>query len=507
MTRPVLLAILDGLGLREEWEGNAFLQAKTPTLDGLMAGGYGRLDASGMAVGLPEGQMGNSEVGHLNIGAGRVVLQDLVRITRAVDMGELDSNPTLIDLAQTIKARGRSVHLMGLLSQGGVHSHRDHLYGLLRTLKDLGIKEAYVHAFFDGRDVSPTAGLDDLRDLLTFMEDLGFGQLASMVGRYYAMDRDKRAERTQAAYDLQTLGLGIPMTDPLRALEDSYKLGVTDEFVKPHVALKEGRPLKTIGDGDGIIFYNFRPDRARQLVRAYLDEDIPTMTRSARPKDIYMATMVDYDPTIQPTHIIFDKEDVDLPLGQVISQAGLRQLRIAETEKYPHVTFFLNGGREEAFEGEDRILVPSPKVATYDLQPEMSARGVKEALVRAIKEEDYGLIVLNFANPDMVGHTGDLQAAIQAIETVDACLEEILQALADRGGQALITSDHGNSETMIDEAGNIVTSHTTNQVMLVPVGDFEVGDGVLADLAPTLLELMGLDQPDLMTGKSLIVKD
>ncbi|MDO5037837.1 MAG: 2,3-bisphosphoglycerate-independent phosphoglycerate mutase [Tissierellia bacterium] len=504
MPKTVLLAILDGLGLSHKKEGNAFYQANTPVLDQLMEGGYAQLEASGLAVGLPQGQMGNSEVGHLNIGAGRVVEQELVRISKAVERGDLLKNPVLLEALDHVEKEGSDLHIMGLLSKGGVHSHQDHLYGLLDFFRTKGFNRVYVHGFLDGRDVSPQAGKEDVRELVEKMEELGVGQLASLVGRYYAMDRDKRSERTLAAYDLHTLGLGIPMTDPVQAVINSYDLGILDEFLKPHIQLEEGQPLATIKDGDAIIFYNFRPDRARQLVRAYVDRDLEALDRSVVLENIYMATMVDYDPTIQPTHVLFEKEDLTDTLGQVVSQAGLRQLRIAETEKYPHVTFFLNGGREESFEGEDRILIPSPQVATYDLKPSMSALEVKNALVEALKEDKYDLVVLNMANPDMVGHTGDLYATIQAIETVDRCLGEILETLEEWGGEALITSDHGNSETMINDQGQVVTSHTTNPVMVLSTRGRDLEDGVLADLGPTILDLLGLDQPGAMTGHSLL---
>lgn len=504
MPRPVLLAILDGLGLGKESESNAFYQAKTPNLDALMSTDYRHLIASGEAVGLPEGQMGNSEVGHLNLGAGRVVDQDLNRITKAILDGSLSKNKTLNDLVNHVKESSGALHLMGLVSEGGVHSHLNHLYGLLEICKDLGLKEVYVHAIMDGRDVSPTVGVKDIEKLQEKMDDIGIGKLASIIGRYYAMDRDKRWDRTKIAYDLYTLGIGIPTTDPLEEIAKSYDLGTTDEFLYPYVLIEDNEPVGRLEDGDGLLFFNFRPDRARQIIQSFVDDEFEHFTRLVRP-NIYVTTMTHYDEFVDSDRVLFLKENIEETLGEVISKHGLHQLRIAETEKYPHVTFFFNGGREEPYENEDRILVPSPKVATYDLQPEMSAREVTRQLLEQIEKDKYDLIILNFANPDMVGHTGDMAAAIKAVETVDECLGSILKAVTERGGIALVTADHGNCEEMKAEDGGPLTSHTTNPVPLLIVGDeVELKDGKLCDIAPTILKLMDIEQPEKMTGRSLI---
>lgn len=504
MAKPVLLTILDGLGLGAEGPNNAFALAETPNIDRLMEKGFARLTASGQEVGLPSGQMGNSEVGHLNIGAGRIVDQELNRISKTVKEGRLKDNPVIMECFQGAK-EGGSLHLMGLLSDGGVHSHRDHLYGLLALAKEMGIQEVYVHGITDGRDVAPRAAKEEVEKLEAYMEALGTGKLVSIIGRYYAMDRDKRWDRTQFAYDLFYYGAGIPMTSPIQAMEEAYALGQNDEFLKPYVRIQEGRPVGRIQNGDHLVFFNFRPDRARQIVRAMADPDFSGFQRYGDRK-IYLATMTEYDETIPNTHVVFQKENIEKSLGQVVSERGLRQLRIAETEKYPHVTFFFNGGREEAFEGEDRILVNSPKVATYDLEPQMSAYEVTERLLEVLDKGQTDMIILNFANPDMVGHTGILSAAIEAVETVDRCLGQILAKLDQVGGCALITSDHGNCEVMAEEDGTPKTSHTSNQVPLMSYNiDRKLRDGILADLAPSILELMGIEQPKEMTGKSLLI--
>ena len=503
MTKPVLLTILDGLGLVDKNENNAFALAQTPNIDRLMEKGYSTLIASGEQVGLPQGQMGNSEVGHLNIGAGRIVDQELNRISKAVREDRLKENAVIMECFNGAKENG-TLHLMGLLSDGGVHSHRDHLYGLLDLAKEMDIENVYVHGITDGRDVAPHAAGQEVEKLEAYMEKIGKGKLVSIIGRYYAMDRDKRWERTQFAYDLFYYGAGIPMVASKEAMEDAYGMGQTDEFLKPYVLVEDGKPVGRIENGDYLIFFNFRPDRARQIVRAMVDTEFDGFQRFGQ-KNIYVATMTEYDKTIPNTHVIFKKEDLNDGLGEVVSRNGLKQLRIAETEKYPHVTFFFNGGREEPFQGEDRILVNSPKVATYDLQPQMSAYEVTEKLLEVLDKGQTDLIVLNFANPDMVGHTGILSAAIQAVETVDQCLGQILHKLDQVGGCALITSDHGNCEVMAEEDGTPRTSHTTN---LVPLMSYNIErplkDGILADLAPTIIELMNLDKPQAMTGKSLL---
>lgn len=504
MRRPVLLAILDGLGIAPDSETNALTKAHTPTLDALFSTPHGELLVSGEAVGLPAGQMGNSEVGHLNIGAGRVVDQDLNRISKEVREDKLKDRPVIKEAFNYVRRSNGKVHLVGLLSDGGVHSHVEHLYGLMKAAKEDGMDQVYIHGILDGRDVSPQAGMEQLVKLQEVIDAMGIGKLASFIGRYYAMDRDRRWERTKVAYDLLTLGIGQVTTDPVEAVETSYNRGVTDEFVYPHVMVENNHPVALIENGDAVIFYNFRPDRARQLSHALSTPSFDKFSRQVLP-EIYLATMTEYDKELKHTHIIYEKEDLKNTLGEVVATHHKHQLRIAETEKYPHVTFFFNGGREKPFELEDRILIPSPKVATYDLQPEMSAPEVSKALIEAIESRKYDLIVLNFANPDMVGHTGDMNATVKALETVDEELAKILHSLLEVGGVALITSDHGNSEEMADEAGMPKTSHTTNRVPLFVVGDDrKIGSGKLSDLAPTILGLMGIPVPVEMTGKDLL---
>ncbi|MCD1147399.1 2,3-bisphosphoglycerate-independent phosphoglycerate mutase [Peptoniphilus sp. KCTC 25270] len=506
MNKPVALIILDGLGLAESGPNNAFALAETPVMDALKKRGMSQLIASGESVGLPEGQMGNSEVGHLNIGAGRIVDQELNRISKVVAQDKLKEISVLTDLYEKAK-EGHALHLMGLLSDGGVHSHRDHLYGLLKLAHEMGIEKVYVHGIADGRDVAPMSVLEEVKKLQEFMKELGTGKLATIIGRYYAMDRDKRWERTQIAYDLFSYGVGIPTEDAVENIQGQYDLGITDEFLKPMVLLEEGKPLGTVEDEDVMIFYNFRPDRARQITRAFVDSEFSGFPRYGN-RHIFMGTMTEYDKTIPNTNIIFEKEDLSNGLGEVISKAGLKQLRIAETEKYPHVTFFFNGGREEPFEGEERILVPSPKVSTYDLAPEMSAYEVTEKLLERLDQKDLDFVALNFANPDMVGHTGVLSAAIQAVETVDICLGKILEKLEELGGAAIITSDHGNCEVMAEADGTPRTSHTTNPVPLFTFGvEGTLVNGILADLAPTILELLEIEKPITMAGTSLIHKE
>ena len=501
MPKPLLLAILDGLGLAEAGPNNAFYMAKTPCLDRLMERGYGVLQASGEAVGLPEGQMGNSEVGHTNIGAGRIVYQELTRITKDAKDGTLANNAVLQEAFD--KAKDSALHLVGLVSDGGVHSHRDHLYALVQLAKARGVEKIYIHAILDGRDVAPTAGREEIKKLQAKLEEWGAGEVVSIVGRYYAMDRDNRWERVEKAYDLFTGGIGRAYTDADEAFALSYGADNTDEFFEPSYLDRDGKAVGRMKDGDVFLFYNFRPDRAREIVRAFADEAFDHFERKIYPR-MHVVTMIDYDDTIPNTHIIYPKEEIKDTFGEIISRRGLKQLRIAETEKYAHVTFFFNGGRENPFEEEYRILVPSPKVATYDLEPAMRADLVGRHLINAIEKELADVYIVNYANPDMVGHTGNLKAAIEAVEAVDKSLASVLEALFKKGGRALITADHGNCDVMKDEAGSPVTSHTTNPVFLIPVGfERELEDGVLADIAPTMLDVLAIEQPEAMTGRSL----
>lgn len=509
LATPVLLAILDGWGIgRADDPYNAIAQAATPNLT-LFSEMYPstRLKCSGEAVGLPDGQMGNSEVGHLNIGAGRVVYQELTRITKAIRDKEFFANPVLSDVMQKAKAGDGALHLMGLLSDGGVHSHITHLYALIEMAKQYGLTKVYVHGFLDGRDVPPSSAADFIQALEDKLAEIGIGKLASIAGRYYAMDRDKRWERNEKAYAALVYGEGEKAATSKAAIENAYKRGETDEFVLPTV----------IGDGDcgikendGVIFFNFRPDRARQLTRIFVDKEFSGFTRRNGYFPLHFATMTQYDETL-PVEVAYKPQYLKNTLGEVFSAAGLKQLRIAETEKYAHVTFFFNGGDEKPSEGEERILIPSPKVATYDLQPEMSAPIVTEKLVTEIKAGKYDLIILNFANGDMVGHTGVMGAAVKAVETVDTCIGEVVTAMRDAGGITLITADHGNADVMRDEAtGEPFTAHTTNDVPLILVSEAHRGQkltaGKLADIAPTILNLTGVAIPAEMTGKSLLVK-
>ena len=502
MKKPVMLMILDGYGLRQETQGNAVYAARKPNLDRLtQQWPCTTLGASGLDVGLPDGQMGNSEVGHTNIGAGRVVYQELTRISKAISDGDFEKNPVLNAAIDAMDADG-TLHLMGLLSDGGVHSHYTHLYALLALAKRRGLKKVAVHSFLDGRDTDPKSGAGFLRDLQAELSRVGVGYCASVVGRYYAMDRDKRWERVQQAYDAVARGIGAAFTDAAGAVEASYAQHVTDEFVKPLVA--EG--YAGIKNGDAVIFYNFRPDRARELSRALLDDAFDGFER-VRPRLFAYVCMTSYDVTMPNCTVAFAPQSLDKTLGQVVEEAGLRQLRIAETEKYAHVTFFLNGGVETPFPHEDRILVASPKVATYDLQPEMSAYIVTERLLEALDQKDYGLIVLNFANCDMVGHTGVFEAAVKAVETVDACVGKITDKVLSLGGAVIITADHGNADEMENPDGSPMTAHTTNLVPVIAVGCAQKmrAGGALCDLAPTLLELMDIPKPAEMTGLSLFI--
>lgn len=504
------LIIMDGFGINPAHEGNAIYAAGTPHLDALKAKySYTTGGASGMDVGLPEGQMGNSEVGHLNIGAGRIVYQEYTRISKSIADGDFFENPAFLKAVDAVKNGGK-LHLIGLVSDGGVHSHNTHLYALLKMCKENGLDNAYVHCFMDGRDVSPTSGAGFLRDLQAEMDKLAFGEIASVCGRYYAMDRDNRWERVAKAYDMLTLGNGIHAENAAEAAEASYKNEVTDEFILPTNVVRGGRPVALVEEGDSIIFFNFRPDRAREITRAFSQEDFNGFERKTGYLKPYYVCFTQYDATFKDVRVAFKPQSLDNTLGEYLSKKGLTQLRIAETEKYAHVTFFFNGGVEAPNAGEERALVPSPKVATYDLQPEMSAFEVTDRAIKELSSGKFDVMILNFANCDMVGHTGVISAAEKAVETVDICVDKVLRQILKMGGGALLTADHGNADKMIAEDGSPFTAHTTNPVPVVLVCD-RLKDkklregGVLADLAPTLLDMMGLEKPAEMTGKTLIM--
>ena len=507
MRKPVVLMILDGFGLSENVEGNAVKAAKTPNIDMLMdkypfVRGY----ASGLAVGLPDGQMGNSEVGHLNMGAGRIVYQDLTRITKEIEDGTFFENGKLTAACEHVKETGGSLHLYGLLSDGGVHSHNTHLYGLLELAKRQGIKKVYIHCFMDGRDTSPTSGLGYIEELLQKTEEIGVGEIATVVGRYYAMDRDNRWERVEEAYNALVAGEGKKTGDVLAAVKESYDSEVTDEFIKPIVCDGDGR----IKAGDSIIFFNFRPDRARQLTRVFCDPDFKGFSRE-RLDNISYTCFTEYDVTIPNKEIAFEKVELNNTFGEYLAAKGLKQARIAETEKYAHVTFFFNGGVEKPNSGEERILVNSPKVATYDLKPEMSAYEVCDKLCGAIESDKYDVIIINFANPDMVGHTGVFEAAVSALEAIDECVGRAYKSLIKMNGVMFLCADHGNSEQLIDpETKEPFTAHTTNPVPFVLINyddKFILRDGGrLCDIVPTLIDIMGLEKPAEMTGESLLVE-
>ena len=504
MKQPLALIILDGFGCREETKGNAIAAARTPHLDHLMACcPHTRIGASGMDVGLPDGQMGNSEVGHTNIGAGRIVYQELTRITKSFDEGEALGNPALTAAMENARRPGQALHLMGLLSDGGVHSHIRHLYGLMEMARRFAVERVYLHCFMDGRDVPPTSGIEFIAALQQKIKELGLGQIATVSGRYYAMDRDNRWERVKLAYDAIVNGEGNKNPDPVAVMQKSYGAGVTDEFIVPTV-VTEGAGIKA---GDSVIFFNFRPDRARELTRALVDPDFAGFEREKGFFPLTYICMTQYDATMPNVEVAYRPESLTNTLGEYLSRLGKTQLRIAETEKYAHVTFFFNDGVEAPYEGEDRVLIPSPKVATYDLQPEMSAYAVTDEAVRRIESGRYDVIILNYANCDMVGHTGVFEAAVKAVEAVDTCLGRLLAALEKAGGRAFLTADHGNADQMADENGAPFTAHTTNPVPFVAIGFGDVtlrSGGRLADIAPTMLQAMGLPQPEEMTGRSLL---
>lgn len=510
--KPVVLMILDGYGLNKNCEANAVCEGKTPVMDQLMSQcPFVEGQASGLFVGLPDGQMGNSEVGHLNMGAGRIVYQELTRITKAIQDGDFFENKALLAAVENCKKNDSALHMFGLVSDGGVHSHMTHIFGLLELAKRNGLEKVYVHCFLDGRDTPPSSGKDFVAELEAKMAELGVGKVASVMGRYYAMDRDKNWDRVKLAYDALTKGEGHHCDSATGAIQASYDEGKTDEFVIPSVVTENGAPVATIKDGDSVIFYNFRPDRAREMTHVFCDDVFDGFDRGERVKTTYVC-FTDYDETIGNKLVAFVKESITNTFGEFLAAHGKTQARIAETEKYAHVTFFFNGGIEEPNPGEERVLVPSPKeVATYDLKPEMSAPAVCDKLVEAIRSDKYDVIIINFANPDMVGHTGVEAAAIKAIEAVDECVGRAVDAIKEADGVMFICADHGNAEQLVDyQTGEPFTAHTTNPVPFILVNadpSYKLREGgCLADIAPTLIELMGLEQPKEMTGKSLLVK-
>ncbi len=504
MNKKVILVILDGWGISENPEVSAIAKARTPFIDSLYTKyPHATLRTDGLHVGLPKGQMGNSEVGHMNLGAGRIVYQDLAKINLAVENDELAKEQVLKNAFDYAKKNSKKVHFLGLVSNGGVHSHINHIKGLVKVADAEGV-QSYIHAFTDGRDVDPASGIDFINDLQEFLPNHN-SQLASVIGRYYAMDRDKRWERVKLAYDLLVNGIGSKATDAKRAIQDSYDEDITDEFIKPIVMVDEHKePIATIKEDDVVIFFNFRTDRGRQLTQALSQEDFHEY--NMHKMQLHYVTMTNYDNTYSNVHVIYPKEDLTQTLGEILEKHGKKQIRIAETEKYPHVTFFFSGGREQEFSGEKRLMCPSPKVATYDLQPEMSAQDITNAIIPELKKQEVDFICLNFANTDMVGHTGVFDAAVKAAEKVDKCTEEIITVALQNNYTGIIIADHGNSETMMNEDGSPNTAHTTNPVPVILV-DYElqsIKDGVLANIAPTILDLMGLEKPAIMTEDSLL---
>ena len=509
--KVTMLMILDGFGDNKNKDGNAIKLANTPNIDKLMKK-YPNTDifTSGLHVGLPEGQMGNSEVGHTNIGAGRIVYQELTRITKSIEDGDFFSNPEFIAAIENCKKHNSKLHILGLVSDGGVHSHNRHLYGLLEMAKRRDFEDVYVHCFLDGRDTPPASAETYVAELQEKMKEKGVGKIASLSGRFYAMDRDKRWQRVQKCYDTLVNGEGEKAGDPIKAIEDSYQKEVFDEFVVPTVMCNGNEPVAKIEENDSVIFFNFRPDRAREITRALVDPEFDGF--ETKKMNLYYVCFTSYDETMPNVHIAFKKEPLKNTFGEVVSEAGLTQLRIAETEKYAHVTFFFNGGEEKQYPGEDRILVPSPKVETYDMKPEMSAYEVTDKVCEALENDKYDVVILNFANTDMVGHTGSLQAAIKAVEAVDECVGKIVKIIEEKQGNLLITADHGNAEQMIDyKTGEPHTAHTTNPVPIILVTankEYKLKEnGKLADLAPTMLDLMEIKQPEEMTGESLLIRE
>ena len=523
MKKPNCIIIMDGYGYNPETKGNAVIAADSVNVKRLSKEYPSTLiGASGMDVGLPDGQMGNSEVGHLNIGAGRVVYQDLTKITKAISDGDFFTNPALLKAVENAVVNGKNLHLYGLLSTGGVHSHITHLFALLKLAKDKGVKNTFVHCFMDGRDTDPTSGLSFVKELEAEIKKLSYGKIATVCGRYYAMDRDNNWDRTEKAYDMLTQGVGNYSHSAESALTESYKNGKTDEFVLPTVITENGKPVATIEKGDSIIFFNFRPDRARQITRALSQEDFTPYHDDEKGKDMYFERKTGflapvytgfavYDASFKGVYVAFPPDEITNTLPQYLSSLGKTQLHIAETEKYAHVTFFFNAKLEAAVNGETRIVIPSPKVATYDLQPEMSAYLVCDRVIKELSTGEYDVMILNFANCDMVGHTGVFDAAVKAVKTVDECVGKVVQTILAMGGNAIITADHGNADKMIDESGHPFTAHTTNPVPLIVVGEQFKGKklkegGKLCDIAPTLLDMMGIAKPAEMTGNSLIIK-
>ncbi|CAG2534011.1 phosphoglycerate mutase [Maribacter dokdonensis] len=505
MNKKVILMILDGWGKSPDPEVSAVDKANTPFIDSLYTKyANSNLLTDGMNVGLPEGQMGNSEVGHMNLGAGRIVYQDLAKINKAVNENTLSSEPVLKSAFDYAKKNNKDVHFLGLLSDGGVHSHTNHIKGLMAAGKESGVNNMYLHAFTDGRDVDPKSGKGFLEDIVAYGSDKNT-KLATVIGRYYAMDRDKRWERVKEAYDVIVNAEGEKSTDIGKTIQKSYDADITDEFIKPIVMTNtDGTPIASVKEGDVVIFFNFRTDRGRELTQVLSQVDMHE--QNMHKLDLYYVTLTNYDESYNNVHVVYNKDNIVETLGEVLSNAGKKQIRIAETEKYPHVTFFFNGGREVPFEGESRILCPSPKVATYDLQPEMSAFEIRDKIIPEIKKGDVDFICLNFANPDMVGHTGDMNAAIKACETVDECAKDVITAAVEKDFSVIVIADHGNCETMINEDGSPNTAHTTNPVPLILVDKdiHQIKDGVLGDIAPTILKLMGVEQSKFMTQNSLV---